>query len=151
MLVGHKDGWLVADKMSTYMGTTFTTNKLIPLGKQAIIGIAGETSLKFKVPVAKLTRSKDLIKALCDFMDSTSNGSLMVLVRKGHRPLLITDDGAWLEAPHDYWAIGSGGDLVTGYLAGHGRCDVNVARAAVSWASQFTPSISKETDWAALK
>lgn len=123
--VGGKDGFICADRRITSGGERCPDMVKAYANVGLVVGLCGNAGCFWQV--ARLikegrTDPKDLIEALDD------ESSALALAADG--TLWGVSEGAVWPVRQQLKAIGSGGDLATGYLAGVGASDKKAVRAA---------------------
>lgn len=139
VIVGHRDGWMVADMMSSIHNNIFMVDKIVKL-THGLLASAGHSLLK-----QVIKPKADTLEQLLTYVRDTKNDNQIIYVGRDRALLYIADQGITYDPPLDFWASGSGQDMVLGYLAGkYSGCTVlpEHAQEAIAWAAQFNNTFS---------
>lgn len=151
-IIGHRSGWMVADRRVTFGDTLIGPYKRdkIRKGCGLLVGIAGSSFAADYVghQLAKFSGS------LGDMKDAALYvlGETMREHGRGSSALVVIDSELWLYDEHgarsaidsSFWAIGSGYQAALGWLHGRllgGKVEPQDAQNAISFAAQLNSDV----------
>lgn len=125
VIVGHKDGWMVADTREMIQDEVLPTvaKKIQKIGTHSIVGAAGDAGFHTFAIEALQDASEDVNRAIpviSEWLRKESGESdyYVVLVNHKRELWLIDSHGAASQVTEDFTAIGSGGLPTEMYLKG---------------------------------
>lgn len=148
LIVGHKSGWVVADKRANYSGETWPleVNKIHRFSG-CLAASAGDSSVRTKLHNSLAMHHG--VSSYADWINSAQAGcdnSHVLCVHKGSLEL-FTGGGCIESIDAHWWAIGSGAHIAYGYLSAieemYGYVLFSNAVNAVRIASRLLPSVSE--------
>lgn len=126
LIIGHRDGWMVADQMTAFHNerAPIVVEKIVNLG-YALLAASGESG--FRQHAAKALKGKTartIVPAIVKHIKDTSQDIQVLIVTKSRRMCFIDEKGCVydLKPEQDWWAIGSSRDTAKGFLAGWEAC-----------------------------
>lgn len=145
-IVAHRSGWMVADRISLFGGHAFSTDeKIVSLG-HTLLAASGESGFKQRIAkVLENTSQEAVPEVLSDHLSASKPDVNVLLVNKIQKLIVFDECGARYYPSCDLWAIGSGADLVIGFMAGRGLDTAAGAQEAIRWAACRLTTISKDS------
>jgi hypothetical protein len=157
-IIGHRDGWMVADVAHSFTDLTRVPCYTSKLCHWALPAAAGRIKIMWATCGSAVLHDKtvravedDAIQELTAvFRAHPGEGEALVVCGTGDL-YHIASSGALMRLTAEYWAIGSGYQAALGYLRGQheGLSEAHVtieeAKRAIGFASELCMDVSKET------
>lgn len=156
VIAASRDGFMVADTLSTLSGYwkgPFETHKILDFG-HTLLGSAGDAIFRqhaFKL-LKGCTTPTSLLEKLVKIIKNDGFLENQFIAVTKDRDLYTIHGGTVLplKAGIDFYAIGSGGDLILGYLGSTlnhaGKVTAVDAVDAIRFGAQYTVTINAEVD-----
>lgn len=151
VIIGHIDGWMVSDTLCLHGNDRHTTNKILRFDN-CLIGVSG-LAVVGQV-LRKKIGDKDPLEGTIEYLHEHPQECDVLYVGKNKDVVLVTANGTLIVPKGKYWAIGSGMDLVLGYLAGKKKLalvEPKDAIEAIAFASTINNSVNAQTTMETLK
>ena len=121
-IVAHRSGWMVSDRRQTFNGSLigpYRTDK-IKRGEGILVACAGNgVFIDLVGEVLDAAPASGQLRAVVElFREKGKTLEAVALAVTAEGIAEITSDGALLWLTSEWWAIGSGFELVLGYLQG---------------------------------
>lgn len=145
VIIGHIDGWMVADTLMLHGNDRHTACKILKFDN-CLIGVSGLSVVKQLL--RKKIGDKDPLEGTAEYLQEHNMECDVIHVGNNKNVTLITGNGTIIVPKGKYWVIGSGMDLVLGYLAGRkkgGLVEPNDAVEAIKFAAAMNNSVNAQT------
>jgi ATP-dependent protease HslVU (ClpYQ) peptidase subunit len=148
-IVAHGDGWMVADRRSSFNGGSqigpFLRTKIRSVNGM-LIGTAGAAyCLDVVCKAAENAALHEVNDAISHAIRVECSGEGAILVVHRGCVYEIPSDGTWMRVEQEYWAIGSGYQAALGYLAGFGIVTPETAAAAINFSATLNVDVGDGT------
>jgi len=149
-IIGHRHGWMVADRLVTFGGATgpFKASKIARSANdltRGLVGSAGKSLQALLISDAigeNYDRFVSLQDRVCKAIREQKEPSGDALIVTPTQLAYVDSAGCLheLEERQSFWAIGSGAEMAIGYLGAWERCcgrelDPHAAEAAIQYVS----------------
>lgn len=150
VIVGHRKGFMAADSltlMNELWKTPVPTQKIYDF-KHTLLAFAGDAGFRqWAEPRLKTKTASKLKESLIQLCQDNATASYQFLLVNNRSELLYGSAGFWKDVSDlEYYAIGSGGDIVQGFVGGVEAADKEITsdvfQAAIIHGAMFNNTIN---------